>query len=142
MVFILDDDGQIEISLEEIWKLMYLHGKEGAKIHPDGNPLYEMPDENTLVKTWEQKVNDKTTRLQFKSTFYPPLGRVTEMLEGPLKGSKFFTYYQPEGSNRTNITVVGDFRSSVLSDAQIRAAVEAMMTKSFKEDTEFLEGMS
>lgn len=120
---------------------MYLHGKEGAKIHPDGNPLFEMLGENTLVKTWEQRVEDKTVKIQFKSTFYPPLGRVTEMLEGPLKGSKFFTYYKPEGNNRTSITVAGDFRSPIISDDQIRSAVEAMMTKSFNEDAEYLKRM-
>ncbi|MGI0068485.1 MAG: hypothetical protein ACREB9_08815, partial [Thermoplasmata archaeon] len=64
---------------------------------------------------------------------FPPLGSATEVLEGPLAGSKWITYYTPKG-NRTGVTVVGEFASSMLPTEQLEAATRRIFSEAFDED--------
>ena len=74
-------------------------------------------------------------------SLYPPLGLAIEALEGPIAGSKFFNYYTPKGS-KTGVTVIGDFKSPMMSDDdQLRQAVLAFLEQAFNEDTAYLKTM-
>jgi hypothetical protein len=53
---------------------------------------------------------------------YSPLGVAIEVLEGPLAGSKVFSYFTPN-EERTDVTVAGDFKSATMSDDLLRQTV-------------------
>ncbi len=79
------------------------------------------------------ELGDPWVRGRNRIARYPPLGMATEVLEGPLAGSKGMTYYTPEG-NRTGVTVVGEFASSSLPPDQIEATARRGMPEAFDED--------
>jgi hypothetical protein len=116
LVFIEDSGSFFEASLDKIWKLAEAHNKELNKIHPAmKNSKTEAISENSSIVSYESDVQGQTIKSRIKITMYYPLGMAFEMLEGPLAGSKFFNYYIPMG-NRTGVTVVGEFKSPVMSD--------------------------
>ena len=63
----------------------------------------------------------------------PPLGALFEILDGPLAGSKSLQYYLPKGKE-TGVTVVGEWKSSVMSDDQVKKAVMGFLQTVFDED--------
>jgi hypothetical protein len=71
-------------------------------------------------------------------TTYHPLGVAVEVLEGHLKGSKAFVYFTPK-EETTGVTVVGNFKSSTLSDDQLRQEVSSMVENSFNEENAYLK---
>ena len=50
-----------------------------------------------------------------------------------MAGSKSFSYYTPKG-NETGITVVGEWKSKMMTDDQIRQAVMDFLQTVFNED--------
>jgi hypothetical protein len=70
------------------------------------------------------------------------LGVAIELLEGAIAGSKFFNYYIPNG-NKTGVTVIGDFKSSMMPDEnQLKQAVMSFLEQAFNEDSAYLKTMS
>jgi hypothetical protein len=70
---------------------------------------------------------------KMKLTMLPPVGFVTEYVEGPLKGSKSMQFYHPMGS-KTGVTVVGEFVSTMLPENQIHGVVMQQLETAFSED--------
>ena len=141
MVFIEDSGSYFEASLDRVWRLIEAHGKDGAKIHPGmKNMKLEMINDNTMINTYESDMKGQTIKNKIKNTMYHPAGMVLEMLEGPLAGSKFFNYFIPNG-NRTGVTVVGEFKSTMMSDEQIKQTVLSILEQVFNEDAAYLKTM-
>jgi hypothetical protein len=67
-------------------------------------------------------------------TTFPPVGYAVESVEGPMAGSKWFTYYVPRG-DRTEVVLVGEWTSKTVPADQVQALVTASLEKSFEEDT-------
>jgi hypothetical protein len=63
------------------------------------------------------------------------------MLEGPMAGSKFFNYYTAKGG-KTEVTVVGEFVSTQLPQAQIESTVHQILEHMFEEDKVALKEFS
>ena len=75
-----------------------------------------------------------------KVTPYPPVGYLIEYAEGPIKDTKLMEFYIPKG-NKTGVTVVGELQSSMMSDNQLKGAVQASLDKPFEEDQQNLKKM-
>jgi hypothetical protein len=142
LVFIEDSGSFFEAPIDKIWKLAEAHNKELNKIHPAmKNSKAEMVSENSNIVSYESDMQGQTIKSRIKITTYYPLGMAFEMLEGPLAGSKFFNYYIPKG-NRTGVTVVGEFKSPIMSDEMTKQAVLSFFEHGFNEDVEYLKKMA
>lgn len=142
MVVIVDEGSVFDAPVERVWKLGQAHTTDGKRIHPKMlNQKYEMVDENTMLSSWEDEMQGRRVKNRLKSTAYMPLGQVFEILEGPLAGSKFFNYYTPKGPNKTAVTVVGDFKSPMLPEPQLKQAVLSFLEQAFNEDVVYLKTM-
>ena len=82
----------------------------------------------------------KQVKVKIRNTIFPPVGYVSEHVEGPTAGSKAFAYYTPKG-DKTGITVVGDFTIAGLDEKAVRDAVLAQMQAVFDEDNANLKRM-
>src|SRR5580700_3277599 len=108
MVFIIDDGSRFNAPLDKIWAL---HQSDEGHDHPSLKNLKGEEDGEHFIATYEATLPDGSSVTQrTRTTAYPPLGVVFEVIEGPLSGSKFFEYYAPKGEE-TAVTVVGEFTS-------------------------------
>jgi hypothetical protein len=131
MVFIVDEGSVFKGPLDKVWKL---NASEGQHNHPSlKNSKAEPAGENAMILSYDVDMGGKTARVRSKLTMVPPLGTLAETLEGPMAGSKSFQFYTPRG-NETGVTVVGQWKSSVMSDDQIRTAVMGFLQTVFDED--------
>ncbi len=141
MVFILDEGSHYEAPIDRVVKLLQSHMTDGAAIHPNlKNFKLERVSENIAIGSGEREVQGKIVSSKARFTMFPPLGVAIEQLEGPMAGSKYFYYYIPKGG-RTGVTAVGEFKSPIMSDEQLKQAVNAFLEQVFKEDTAYLETM-
>lgn len=142
MVYIKDEGSVFDASLEDVLRLREAHLKEGPRIHPEQlNQKIDQIDDRTVINSWEQDMQGQRIRTRAKLTSYAPVGLAIEILEGPLAGSRFFNYYTPIGPKKTGVTVVGEFKSSMMPDSQLKPAVEAFLQKAFEEDAAYLRKM-
>ncbi len=131
MVFIKDEGSVFKAPLDKVWEL---NSSEGKHNHPSlKDSKVEPVSENTMILTYGVDMGGKTVRVRNRLTVFPPLGELFETLDGPMAGSKSFQYYTPRG-NETAVTVVGDWKSPVMTDDQIRQAVAAFLQTVFDED--------
>ncbi len=141
MVYIVDEGSVYDAPLDRVWKLGEAHATNIKEIHPSFlNYRSEKVGENAQLNTWETEVEGRRIKTRSRFTAYPPLGTAIEMLEGPMAGSKFFNYYVPKGV-RTQVNVVGEFMSPMMSDDQLRPAVLSFLDQAFKEDSTYLKRM-
>jgi hypothetical protein len=125
-----------------VWKLAEDHVEQGNKIHPNTrNNKTEIIGETSFINSWEQDdENSQTIRMKVKGTTYYPLGIAFEILEGPFADSKYFVYYflLDNDNSKTGVTVVGDFKSNVIPEEQIKLTVLSFLEKVFSEDVAYL----
>jgi hypothetical protein len=138
MVFITDEGSIFKAPLEKIWKL---NASEGQHNHPSlKNSKVEPVAENTMILSYDVDMGGSNARVRTKLTLVPPLGELYETLDGPMAGSKSFQYYTPKG-NETAVTVIGNWKSAVMSDEQVRSAVMGFLQTVFDEDQSNLTKM-
>ena len=131
MVFIIDEGSVFKAPLSKIWQL---NATEGRHSHPSlKNSTYEPVSENVMILSYDVDMGGKPVRVRSRLTLVPPLGELFETLDGPLAGSKSFQYYTAKG-NETAVTVVGEFKSPVMNDDQVRQAVMGFLQAVFDED--------
>ena len=142
MTFIQDSGSVFEAPLEMVRKLAEDHVEQGNKIHPNTrNNKTEIIGETSFINSWEQDdENSQTIRMKVKGTTYYPLGIAFEILEGPFADSKYFVYYflLDNDNSKTGVTVVGDFKSNVIPEEQIKLTVLSFLEKVFSEDVAYL----
>jgi hypothetical protein len=142
MVFVEDSGSVFDAQLDMVWKLGEAHIKEGNRIHPNTrNNKSEILNETTFINSWEQvdDANGQNIRMKIRGTMYYPLGIAFEILEGPFVDSKYFVYYIPIDNNKTGVTVVGDFKSNIISEEQIKPIVLDFSERVFNEDVVYLK---
>ena len=131
MVFIKDEGSVFSAPLQKIWSL---NASEGKHFHPSlKDSKVEPVTENVMMLSYGVDMGGNTIRVKTRVTLVPPLGEIFETLDGPLAGSKSFQYYTPRG-NETGVTTIGEFKSPVMSDDQIRQAVMGFLQTVFDED--------
>jgi hypothetical protein len=72
-------------------------------------------------------------------TVMPPLGVITEILEGPFASTTMFTVYSTEGPDRTRVEVFGEFRSPSIPVEPVEAAARKWLEDSYNEDASTLK---
>ena len=72
---------------------------------------------------------------------YYPLGIAFEILEGLFADSKYFVYYIPIDNNKTGLTVVGDFKSNMIPEDEIKPIVLDFSERVFNEAVAYLKTM-
>lgn len=139
MTILRDEGSTFDAPIEKVWALMHSgpHHRHRSMVNLEGAPTQ---DPNTFLLTWESEVGGRRFPMAARMTVYPPLGFVMEYVEGPFAGSTEFEYYIPRG-DRTEIDVVGDYRSPILTEESLRRAVQEALTAAFGEDVENLARM-
>ena len=136
MVHLLDEGSVFDASVSKIWKYM----ASGDHAHPSFKNVGREVNGNVVTITAERIILGKPVKVKIKNTLYPPLGYVSEHLEGPTAGSRSFVYYIPKG-DKTGVTVVGDFTISGLDEKATIDAVMGQLQITFDEDNANLKRM-
>jgi hypothetical protein len=141
MVHIRDEGSRFDASIETVWRYLNtgdLHGK----VHTSSrNRQVKTIGDVAMMVALERNWNGEWVKEVSRVTVMPPLGVTTEILEGPLAGSKMFTVYSPEGLERTRVEVFGEFRSPKLPAEQVESAVRKWLEDSYNEDAPALKSM-
>ena len=125
------DDGVFDAPLEKVWK--YLNDDSHAHSAIRFTKVLEQSGKGMTVEL-EVKNPDGSSHMEtWKMTMNPPKGHSTEVLSGPMKGSKNTHTYTPMG-NKTKVTVEGDFYAQGMDDASTKKAVLALYEMVFNED--------
>jgi hypothetical protein len=141
MVRVVDEGSHFDAPLDKVWKMIEAHSTEMTVIHPAvHNPKMEMAGETQAVVAFDTEANGHKFKVKMRITALPPLGQILEILEGPLAGSKVINYYTPKG-DKTGITVVADFASPMLPEAQLVAAGHEFLNGGFEDDSAYLRKM-
>ncbi len=139
MVHIVDEGSHFEIPIDKVWKLIEAHNTDGPAIHPDmKNMKGTAVDERTSHLDFDSDAGGQTVHTKLRITAFPPVGQALEVVEGPMKGSVMFNYYIPKG-NRTAVTVVGEFKSHMMPDDQLKQAAWQFLEHEFNADTEYVK---
>lgn len=136
MVHILDEGSVFDAPVDKVWK--YLRSEDHK--HPSFKNVGREVSGNAVTITADRVLMGKPVRVKIRNTLYPPVGYVSEHLEGPTAGSRAFAYYIPKGE-KTGITVVGDFVIAGLDEKATRDAILAQMQITFDEDNANLRQM-
>jgi len=133
LVFIVDEGSVFDAPLEKIWR--YLQTPPDIHDHPQNrNVRTEMQPDGTMHLSFENEGPGGTMmKNKLKLTMVPPIGFVSEYIEGPMTGSRSMQYYQPMGE-KTGVTVVGEYVSKVLPEQQIKPIVNESLETAFTQD--------
>ncbi len=138
MVFIFDDGSKFKAPMSKVWELNQSEGKHN---HPSLRNQKAEQDGEHFILTYETAMPNGTwVKNKSRTTAFPPLGIMFETLEGPMAGSKSFQYYTPKGKE-TGVTVVGEFTSKVIPEADLKKAVMSFLETVFNEDQKNLSQM-
>jgi hypothetical protein len=138
MVFIFDEGSRFKAPLDKVWEL---NQSEGEHSHPSLRNQKGEPQGEHFILSYETKMPDGTwVKHKTRTTAYPPVGIAFETIEGPMTGSKSFQFYTPKG-NDTAVTVVGEWVSKGVPDADLKKAVLAFLGTVFDEDQKNLTKM-
>jgi hypothetical protein len=115
-----------------VWKFAKDHVEHGNKIHPNTRNDKTEIDETSFINTWEQDdENGQTIRMKIKGSSFYPSGIAFEILVGPFTDSKYCVYYFPidNDNNKKGVTVVGNFKSNVIPEEQIKPTDLGLLEK-------------
>jgi hypothetical protein len=134
MVHIRDEGSRFDGSIESVWRYQNtpeLHGKA----HRNSRNLTSKTEGGlTTLFSAERNWNGSWVKMAQRVTVLPPLGYVTEFVEGPFAGSKMFTIYTPLDMDHTQVDVYGEFRSPTLPEAQVESAARQFLEEVYNED--------
>jgi hypothetical protein len=141
LVYVDDEGSRFDASIETVWR--YLNtGDMHGKVHKNSrNRHVQTVGDVTLKITSERNWMGNWVKEVARVTVMPPLGVVTEILEGPFAGTQMFTVYTPEGEERTRVDVHGEFRSPGLAAKQVEAAARKWLQDAYNEDAPALQEM-
>jgi ligand-binding SRPBCC domain-containing protein len=126
------DDGIFDAPVEKVWK--YINDENGhAHSAVKFTKVLEQNDKGMTAEL-EVKHPDGSSHMEtWKMTMNPPKSHLTEVLAGPMKGSKYTHTYTPMG-NKTKVQVEGDFTGQGMDDASTKKAVLSMFEMVYNED--------
>ncbi len=132
MVFILDEGGIFDASVEKIWKLFSSNSNEHE--HPSMKNLRVERTEGAVFLLWDTEWKKSMSSHKAKFTAYRPLGFALDYVEGPFSASREFEYYVPRGPNRTEVISAGEWKSPTLAEDELKEAVTFFLKTWFEED--------
>lgn len=133
----IKDDGVFDAPVEKIWRYIndeHAHSHGAVKVTG-------MHDQSEKGLTLDLQVNNpdgSTHSESWKITMNPPKSMYTEVISGPMKGTKHTHTYTPMGS-KTKVEVEGEFVAQGMDDASTEKAVLGMFEMVFKEDNANLQ---
>jgi hypothetical protein len=132
VVFLCDDRSEFDVPIDAVWAFLDQPDRHSvAHRHRDVRRDRKGPTAGEY--SWEQEFDGRPTRFTMRWTSFPPVGVAYDVRDGPFAGSRFFLYYTPRGA-RTGVTVVGEFVSPTLSEAEIPGAVDRFFSLEFEQD--------
>ena len=87
-----------------------------------------IPSRQTVRKKYADKVSDDY-----------PVGMWIDELEGRFAGSKYFTYYVPKGTDKTEVHVVGEWVSPTIPTERLKELVKEYLDQLYNEDKENID---
>jgi ligand-binding SRPBCC domain-containing protein len=127
------DDGVFDAPIEKIWRyVMDNNGHQHSAVN--FTTVLEQTEKSMTVEVEVKQPDGSSRKETWKMALNPPKGHTTEILSGPMKGSKYTHTYTPMG-NKTKVEVVGDFYAQGMDDAGTKKAVLAFLENVFSEDT-------
>jgi hypothetical protein len=141
MVYLVDWGSEFDAPMDKVWEYVQAPEDHGRSHKGRRNIERKQLSENSVLMSWEQDVDGTWMKMANRMTFHPPVGFFIEPQEGPMAGSKFFTYYVPKGS-KTQVIVVGDWNSKTIPQAQLEKAVMANLERVFNEDVAGLKAFT
>ena len=103
-----------------VWNLAKDHVEHGNKIHLNTRNDKTEIDETSFINTWEQDdENGQTIRMKAKGSSFYPLGIAFEILVVPIDND----------NNKTGVTVVGNYKSNVIPEEQIKPTDLGLLEK-------------
>jgi hypothetical protein len=134
MVRISDEEkSTFDAPVETVWQYLQHPEAHGGSHKSSRNRSMKPLSENSFIVSWEQDLNGTWVKVSNKITSFPPLGMVSEQLEGPMAGSKIFTIYTPKGS-KTEVAVHGEMVSPTIPPAQLESMVRRAWENAYNED--------
>jgi hypothetical protein len=132
------DDGVFDAPLNTIWK--YVQDNESHQHRTvRGQKVKEEHGNRMILETEILNPDGKTTRWEtWNYVVNPPKGFDVEVLDGPMKGSKYTHTYTPLG-NKTKVEVTGDFHIQGMDEAATRKTVLGFFSDVFEEDNSALK---
>lgn len=141
MVHIKDEGSSFDAPIDVVWKFLQAETEHGQAHKSSRNSQMKPLTDNSFQLTMEHNVNGTWVKVANRITILPPLGMAVEVLEGPMAGSKYMSYYTPKG-NKTEVTVVGEFTSKVVPPAQLEGAVRGFLQSMYDEDAPAIKAMA
>ncbi len=133
MVFIIDQGSVFDAPSEKVWKYLNEASSEQHQHTMMTNVEFSMDGEHPVLAFETPGPGGMKVKQKIKMTMLPPVGFVSEYIEGPLTGSKAMQFYHPMG-NRTGVTVVGEYVSSMIPENQLHSMVMQQLEMAFNED--------
>lgn len=126
------DEGVFDAPVEKIWRYInddHAHSHGLVKVTGTRDQT-----EKGLTLDLEVKRPDGSTHTEaWKITMNPPTSMYTEVIAGPMTGSKHTHTYTPMGQ-QTKVVVEGEFIAQGLDDASTKKSVLGMLEMVFNED--------
>jgi hypothetical protein len=134
MVFIIDQGSVFDAPADKVWKYVTEADNEQHQHSSLRNVEYTPEGERAGVLSFDTEgPGGMKIKQKLRMTMLPPVGFLQEYIEGPLAGSKAMQFYHPMG-DKTGVTVVGEFVSSMLPENQIHGVVMQQLETAFNED--------
>jgi hypothetical protein len=134
MVVVQDEGSRFDGSIETVWRFMNMPEAHGRAHKTTRNSQVKAIGGTTMMVSMERQWRGNWVKVANRVTILPPLGLVTEFMEGPLAGTKTFTVYTPENDRQTRVDVYGDFKSPILGLDEIEKVARSWLETSFNED--------
>jgi len=138
MVFFLDEGGEFPIPRDALWKFLSNNEVHRAAHSSRRNLTVQSEGPSTRTLRMEALLDGSWVPIANRITMFPPLGMVSEMLEGPFAGSRVFSFYVPRGAT-TEARIVGELASPTLDAPHLEAAYREFLEQAYREDREALE---
>jgi hypothetical protein len=133
MVFVIDQGSVFDAPVDKVWKYVNEANTDQHSHTAMRNVQFSMDGEHPVLSFETEGPGGMKFQQKMKMTMVPPVGFLTEYIDGPLKGSKSMQFYHPMG-DKTGVTVVGEFVSSMLPENQIHGVVMQQLETAFNED--------
>jgi ligand-binding SRPBCC domain-containing protein len=131
------DEGVFDAPVEKIWRYLsdeHAHSHGSVKV----TGMRDQTEKGVTLDLEVKRPDGTKYSEAWKITMNPPVSMYTEVLAGPMKGSKHTHTYTPMGQ-KTKVVVEGEFTAQGLDDAATRKAVLAMLETVFNEDNANLQ---
>jgi hypothetical protein len=134
MARINDQEGsKFDAPIDVLWKYLQHPQAHGNAHMGSRNRAMKPLTDTSFVVSWEQDMGGQWVKVANRITVFPPLGMVSEAIEGPMAGSKMFTVYTPHG-DKTEVSVLGEMQAAGVPPNKLEPMVRGFWEMAYNED--------